>query len=154
MQQKLFSHALKKHFLKTTVVRSFKLTETELLQLKTNTTASINPKEPYQQFNYNEEEPNVSDLAEKQLAPVFQQFCDDGDKWISTASEVDKQRLTNIFEDYMTMRRAIREETHILTLNKVGIERDQKKMRDNVARHVGLSMPKLFTDVAEDSQKQ
>lgn len=50
----------------------------------------------------------------------------------------------------MTMRRAIREETHILTLNKVGIERDQKKMRDNVARHVGLSMPKLFTDVAED----
>jgi len=63
-------------------VRSFKLTETELLQLKQNSTASINAKEPYQQFNYNEEELNASDIAGKQLAPVFEKFCDDGDKWI------------------------------------------------------------------------
>ncbi len=124
MQQKLFSHVLKHHFLRTTVVRSFKLSESELLQLKQNTTASINAKEPYQQFNYTEEELNASDLVDKQLTPVFQTFCDDGDKWIQTASETDKHRLNNIFEDYMMMRRAIREETHILTLNKVGIERD------------------------------
>jgi hypothetical protein len=57
---------------------------------------------------------------------------------------VDKQRVKNILEDYIEMRRAAREETHILTLNKVGIERDNKKLRENVAKHVGLAMPKLF----------
>jgi len=41
----------------------------------------------------------------------------------------------------MTMRRAAREETHILTLNKVGVERNDKTLRENVARHVGLQMP-------------
>ncbi len=51
-----------------------------------------------------------------------------------------------MFEDYLIMRRAAREETYILTLNKVGVERDQKKMRENVARHVGLSMPKTFVE--------
>ena len=44
------------------------------------------------------------------------------------------------------MRRSAREETHILTLNKVGIERDQKKMRENVARHCGLSITKTFIE--------
>ncbi len=153
MQQKLFSHTLKHHFLRTTVVRSFKLTESELLQLKQNTTASINAKEPYQQFNYTEEELNASDLVGKELAPVFQSFCDDGEKWIQTATANDQQRLNHIFEDYMIMRRAIREETNILTLNKVGIERNQKQMRENVARHVGLQMPKLFTEAKDESEK-
>ncbi len=49
-----------------------------------------------------------------------------------------------MFDDYMIMRRAAREENHILKLNKVGIERDEKKMRENVSRHVGLQMPVLF----------
>ena len=40
------------------------------------------------------------------------------------------------------MRRAAREEAHILKLNRVGIERDEKAKRENVAKHVGLSMPK------------
>ena len=92
--------------------------------MKQNNTVSINAKEPYQQFNYKEEEIPAADLVGKELAPVFQSFCDDGDRWIQTASASDKQRLNHIFEDYMIMRRAIREETHILTLNKVGIERD------------------------------
>lgn len=118
--------------------------------MKQNNTVSINAKEPYQQFNYKEEEVPAADLVGKELAPVFEQFCDDGDKWIQTASASDKHRLNNIFEDYMIMRRAIREETHILTLNKVGIERDQKQMRENVARHVGLQMPKLFTETVKD----
>lgn len=118
--------------------------------MKQNNTVSINAKEPYQQFNYKEEEVPAADLVGKELAPVFEQFCDDGDKWIQTASVSDKHRLNNIFEDYMIMRRAIREETHILTLNKVGIERDQKQMRENVARHVGLQMPKLFTETVKD----
>jgi hypothetical protein len=71
MQQKLFSHALKHHFLRTTVIRSFKLTESEILQMKQNTTASINAKEPYQQFNFTEEELAASELVDKELAPVF-----------------------------------------------------------------------------------
>lgn len=43
---------------------------------------------------------------------------------MSTASVEDSQRVESVFEDYLIMRRAAREETHILTLNKVGIERD------------------------------
>lgn len=44
------------------------------------------------------------------------------------------------------MRRAAREEAHILELNKVGVERDQKKQVENIAKQVGLQMPKLHTD--------
>lgn len=51
------------------------------------------------------------------------------------------------------MRRAAREETHILTLNKVGVERDNKKLRENVAKHVGLAMPKLFVDADKDTKQ-
>ncbi len=44
----------------------------------------------------------------------------------------------------MIMRRAAREENHILKLNKVGVERNEKQMRENVSRHVGLQMPLLY----------
>jgi hypothetical protein len=43
---------------------------------------------------------------------------------MQTASEADQKRVHAIFEDYLIMRRAAREEAHILILNKVGIERD------------------------------
>jgi len=62
MQNKLFSHTLKNHFVKTTVVKQFKMSESELLQAKTNNSAHINPKEPYQQFNYKEEDLHESDI--------------------------------------------------------------------------------------------
>ena len=42
------------------------------------------------------------------------------------------------------LRRASREESHILKLNRIGIERDEKVKRENVANHVGLAMPKEF----------
>ena len=44
-------------------------------------------------------------------------------------------------EDYLIFRRALREENHINKLNKVGIERDSKRQRELVAKHVGLKMP-------------
>jgi hypothetical protein len=55
-----------------------------------------------------------------------------------------KDAVAAVMEDYIIMRRAAREETHILTLNNVGVERDEKKLRDNVANHVGLQMPKEY----------
>ena len=42
------------------------------------------------------------------------------------------------------LRRSARGEGHILKLNRIGIERDEKKKRENVAKHVGLAMPKAF----------
>lgn len=67
----------------------------------------------------------MEDIPEgKALAPVFDDFCKDGEAWIGKASESDQERVHNVLDDYMVMRRAAREETHILTLNKVGIERD------------------------------
>jgi hypothetical protein len=53
-------------------------------------------------------------------------------------------------QDYMIMRRAAREECHILALNGVGVERDDKKLREGVAKHVGLAMPQEYK---EDQQK-
>lgn len=53
-------------------------------------------------------------------------------------------------EDYMIMRRSAREETHILTLNRVGLERDDKKLREGVARHVGLAMPDEYDHEKEE----
>lgn len=47
-------------------------------------------------------------------------------------------------EDLMILRRAAREEDHLLKLNRIGLERDTKEQMKNVAKHVGLKMPKLF----------
>ena len=80
------------------------------------------------------------------LEPVFDNFIKDGEAWYTKAPSEEQKRVQSVFEDYLIMRRAAREETHILTLNKVGVERDQKKMRDNVARHCGLQMPKEFKE--------
>lgn len=51
------------------------------------------------------------------------------------------------------MRRAAREECHILALNGVGIERDDKKLRDGVAKHVGLAMPNEYKSEDEEEKK-
>ena len=73
-------------------------------------------------------------------------FCNDGEKWIesSEVSEEAKKRCLLTIEDWLAMRRATREESHILLLNRVGIERDEQKKRENVAKHVGLAMPKEY----------
>lgn len=62
------------------------------------------------------------------------------------ALPTDQERLNRVFGDYLLMRRAAREENHILTLNRVGVEKDQKKIIQDVAKHVGLEMPKQFDD--------
>lgn len=140
----MFAKTLRDHFVKTTVAKQFKFSESVYLQNKTNNPNSIDAREAYQQFIYTEQPIDPQDIEGKELAPVFERFCADGQKWYDQASVADQTRVKSVFEDYLIMRRAAREETYILTLNKVGIERDQKKMRENVARHVGLSMPKTF----------
>lgn len=80
------------------------------------------------------------------VSPYAAEFCRDGENWISCA-EVDqarKQRCIDTVQDWLVLRRAAREEAHILKLNKIGIERDEKAKRENVAKHVGLNMPKEF----------
>jgi hypothetical protein len=61
-----------------------------------------------------------------------------------SVDQARKDAVAATMEDYIIMRRAAREETQILTLNNVGVERDDKKLRDNVARHCGLQMPKEY----------
>ena len=51
-------------------------------------------------------------------------------------------------EEFLFLRRAAREERQVLTLNRVGIERDQKKQAENVAKHVGLQMPVEYKEPA------
>ena len=137
----LFARTLRQHFLKQTVVKHITLTESALLQKKENQAKSIDAREAYQQFIYTEE---ACDLDGKVLPPVFDRFCKDGEAWMQSADEREAQRAESVFEDYMVMRRAAREESHILALNKVGIERDEKQLRENVAKHVGLTMPHEF----------
>lgn len=139
----LFARTLRQHFLKQTVVKNITLTESALLQKKENQSNSIDAREAYQQFIYTED---PCDLDGKELPPVFDRFCNDGEQWMQTADERKVKRAESVFEDYIIMRRAAREESHILALNKVGIERDEKKLRENVARHVGLQMPQEFKD--------
>ena len=58
--------------------------------------------------------------------------------------EEDKQRFVDAIQDYLILRRAAREEAHILKLNRVGIERNEKKLNEKAAKYVGLKMPKEF----------
>ena len=56
--------------------------------------------------------------------------------------------------DYLIFRRAAREENHILALNRVGQEKDEKKIREDVAKHVGLSMPEQYSENESDPNKK
>ena len=47
-------------------------------------------------------------------------------------------------EDYLILKRAAREEAHILKLNRIGLEKDEKKLKDNAAKYVGLKMPQEY----------
>ena len=129
--------------MRSTVARSFTFAESTFTEAKTNEPTKINPQEPYQLFIYNEKCEVEADHP-AQLNPVFESFVKDGESWASKADSESKAAVTSVLEDYMIMRRAAREETHILDLNRVGIERDDKQLRDNVAKHVGLQMPKLY----------
>ena len=79
------------------------------------------------------------------VSPYAAEFCRDGEKWITSADvdEAQKVRCVNAVQDWLVLRRSAREEAHILKLNKIGIERDEKAKRENVAKHVGLAMPKV-----------
>ena len=53
----------------------------------------------------------------------------------------------------MIMRRAAREECHILALNGVGIQRDDKKLREGVAKHCGLEIREGYKSDDEVEKK-
>ena len=53
-----------------------------------------------------------------------------------------KVRFASAIDDYLTLKRAAREEAHVLKLNRIGIEKDEKKLNEQAARYVGLKMPK------------
>jgi len=59
--------------------------------------------------------------------------------------EAEQKKCVEAIEDWLVLRRAAREESHILVINNVGIERDERKKRENVAKHVGLALPKAYT---------
>ena len=73
-------------------------------------------------------------------------FAKDGERWVQSAEvpQDAQAKCLNAMQDWLELRRATREEAHILRLNKIGIERDEKKKRENVAKHVGLALPKEF----------
>jgi len=86
-------------------------------------------------------------MAAELLLPEYSAtFCRDGELWIQNTEvpEAAQRRCLDTISDWLVLRRAAREESHILKLNKIGIERDEKKKRENVAKHVGLSMPTEF----------
>ena len=58
---------------------------------------------------------------------IFHKFCADGEAWMQTASEADKSRVTSALEDFLILRRSAREESYILKLNRIGLERDTKE---------------------------
>ena len=59
-------------------------------------------------------------------------------------SDIKKQKFVDVMEDYLILKRAAREEAHILKLNRIGLEKDEKKLKDNAAKYVGLKMPQEY----------
>ena len=70
-------------------------------------------------------------------------FARDGERWVqdSEIPQVAQAKCLNTIHDWLVLRRAAREEAHILKINNIGIERDEAMKRKNVAKHCGLSMP-------------
>lgn len=140
----IFSKHLRQHFVRATVIRKFSFVENEIVARKVDNPERIDPREPYQPFIF-EDRPSGSSAEDVQkLAPVFAKFCEDGQRLMesSEVEESTKQKISCVLEDYLVMRRAAREEAHILELNRVGLEKDEAKIRENVAKHCGLEIPK------------
>ena len=141
---------LRTHLTRATVTFDYAFrdyTEAEL-QKREEEITRIDKEEPFQMLIYDESEPAEEGRAAQEmlLHEYAATFCRDGERWIQNDEILEKQQKQALeaMEDWLIMRRAAREESHILVLNKVGIERDEKKKRENVAKHVGLAMPKEF----------
>ena len=52
--------------------------------------------------------------------------------------------------DYLLLREAAAKELHIMSLNRVGVDKNLKSIIEQTARHVGLQMPKQWTDTVKD----
>jgi hypothetical protein len=59
-------------------------------------------------------------LKGRNLNECFESFCAEGQSWHDNAGEEAKLKASRVFTDYMILRRAAREENHILALNRVG----------------------------------
>ena len=66
------------------------------------------------------------------LATTFESFCTDGSRWLADDSvpKAKKDRFAMAFDDYLTLKRASREEGHVLKLNRVGIEKNEKNLNE------------------------
>ena len=59
-------------------------------------------------------------------------------------SDGSKQKFVDVMEDYLILKRAAREEAHILKLNRIGLEKNEKSLNEKAAKYVGLKMPKEY----------
>jgi len=75
------------------------------------------------------------------LKPVFSKFCDEAETFLdSSASEAEKKQVESAFQDLLVLRRAGREQHNILNLNRIGVEKDEGKIRAQTAAHCGLAL--------------
>ena len=66
----------------------------------------------------------------KELNPVFTNFCADADAFMSSSEDQEAITKLNVaFEDLLVLRRSSREQAHILVLNRIGVDKDDKKIR-------------------------
>ena len=78
---------------------------------------------------------------------MYQTFCDAGSKYFEDPSKSDSQEKKDFeiaIRDYLVMRKAAQEQKEILELNRVGVEKDMKKIIASTAKYVGVSMPKTY----------
>ena len=139
---------LRQHFYRATVAFDYKfkeVTKEEYEEWEKECT-NIDKEMPFKSFIFEELPQSTPEKADFVLQPTFEDFCKDGSNWIQkdSVSDAKKKRFVNAIEDYLALRRACREEAHILLLNRVGVERDEKKLKEAAARYVGLAMPKEY----------
>lgn len=136
---------LKKHLARATVTfdYGFKDYSEEEAKLREDEPTRIDNDEPFQSLMFNEVEAGDTAASELLLQEYAATFCRDGQRWVQNAevSPHAQKKCIAAIEDWLVLRRASREESHILLLNKIGIERDEEQKRINVAKHCGLQMP-------------
>ena len=50
--------------------------------------------------------------------------------------------------DYLLLREAAAKELHIMSLNRVGVDKNLKSIIEQTAKHCGLQMPKQWNDTS------
>lgn len=86
------------------------------------------------------------------INPVFENYCKEAEVFYLKQNEDSEERMLykRAIKEYQTFREVAALERHIMTLNRVGVEKNEKGIIEQTAKLCGLAMPKPYVAPSEN----